>query len=203
MSEIPPSQPLNKDGKPRKPRGRKAKKLIEFKQVKNNRKNVQRRTGPVSKWKARILDELSKGVDVPYTKGYCFKHSIHEALNKSGLVELLRELGVDGVKVLREDADRKQLTINKLEEKIHERDVIINRYRVQEHRFKKAPKISKELGGLPEDTIEIELVMCLNLIKQFRATQSKELYVNRLKFAIGCDPLSGLNSLLKSGGLTD
>ena len=201
MSVNPPFDPNKSTPNPLK---RKAKRKVLLDKSKSGKiQAVKRGVGRPKHEKSKLLDKLATGVDVAYSRSYSFKHSIHEALNKSGLVELLRELGVDGVKVLREDADRKQLTINKLEEKIRERDVIINRYRVQEHRFKKAPKISKELGGLPEDTTEIELVMCLNLIKQFRATQSKELYVNRLKFAIGCDPLSGLNSLLKSGGLTD
>ena len=194
MSELPPFYPQKRKAKRRA--GVQLRKNGKIKRVKNG-------VGRPSDYKAKIKERLERGYDAAYSKGYSLPHSIHEALNKSGLVELLRELGVDGVKVLREDADRKQLTINKLEEKIHERDVIINRYRVQEHRFKKAPKISKELGGLPEDTTDIELVMCLHLIKQFRAQQSKELYVNRLKFAIGVDPLDGLNSLLKSGQVND
>lgn len=183
---------------------RKAKRKVLIHKTESGKiKSVKRGRGRPKKDKSKLLDKLASGVDACYSRSYSFPHSTHEAISRSGLIELLRELGPQGVKVLREDSDRKALEISKLTDKIKERDKIINSYRCKEQYFKKAPKASKELGGLPEDTTDIELVMCLNLIKQFRVQPSKELFVNRLKFAIGIDPIDGLNSLLKSGVITD
>ncbi len=48
---------------------------------------------------------------------------------------------------------------------------------------------------------EAERVMILNIVAQYNAAPNKELFLTKLKFAIGIDPMQGYNGRTDSGAL--
>lgn len=168
----------------------------KVKKVKNRRKSVKGGKGgkgAPKKWKANLLRRLAEGQDASYSKGYSFPHSVHSALQRSGIMDMLRELGADGVHKLRQESLDKDKEISKLSMQVSTRDrrIEILLYRLREMKAKKDKLVTAPTGELVSDMTEIERVMCVNLINQFRNQTTPAMFLNKLKFAAGKDLLEG------------
>ena len=164
------------------------------------RTNIQIATGTTPKWKRSILKRIENlGDEAVINKSYSLKISEHKLLADGNLKRYLREDRFlvdnlyDRINSFEEVVQRMSVNVQKANDLSATRKVIIDELKAEIKQLKRSEskRSSAEYISIIEGMTEAERIIAINVIKSMRNSPNKGMMLNKLRFAISSDPLSG------------
>lgn len=164
------------------------------------RTNIQIATGTTPKWKRSVLKRIENlGDEAVINKSYSLKISEHKLLADGNLKRYLREdrFNVDNLyeRINSFEEVVQRMSVNTLKDKdlLLSKQAIIQSLRDELARYKRYKQNTVQRAVIPvvDGMTEAERVICVNVLESMRNSPNKAMWLNKLRFAISSDPLSG------------
>jgi len=164
------------------------------------RTNIQIATGTTPKWKRSILKRIENlGDEAVINKSYSLKISEHKLLADGNLKRYLREdrFVIDNlyarIDSFEEIVQRMSVNTQKDKDLLLSKQAVIQSLRDELKRYKryKENTVHKAVIPVVDGMTEAERIICVNVLESMRNSPNKAMWLNKLRFAISTDPLSG------------
>lgn len=164
--------------------------------------NVQTSVGRPKSYKAKLLDRIDRlGDQTKITRGYCLPIWAHMRLSSSELMRFVEsdclEMGnlYQRVDSMQEVVNRMSIDRDNARDTANSKQAVIESLKQEIKRLKRYKDSVADTSVIPviDGMTEAERVIAVNVLQALRNSPNKSMFLNKLRFAIGSDALSGFD----------